>query len=54
MHKKNKQFSNIHPMMYRALSSLYEDEKEYSDKIIKTGIVPPSQLISGYSMYMSD
>lgn len=48
MKKKNKQFSNIHPTMFRALSSLYEDEKEYSDKIIKTRIVSPSQLISGY------
>ncbi len=48
MSKTNKQFTNIHPTMYRALSSLYEDEKEFNDKIINTGIVPPSQFLSGY------
>lgn len=42
-----KKYSNIHPTMFRALSSLYEDEKEYNDEIIKTGIVSPTELMSG-------
>lgn len=42
-----KKYSTIHPTMFRALSNLFEDEKEYNDKIIETGIVPPTKLISG-------
>jgi len=33
--------------MYRTLSNFYEDEKEFNDKIISTGLVPPTEIISG-------
>lgn len=43
----DKKYTNIRPTMFRALSNLSEYEKEYNDKIIKTGIVPPTEKLSG-------
>lgn len=40
-------FSSLKPNMYRTLSNYYEDEKEFNDKIIRTGIVPPTEIVSG-------
>lgn len=37
----------LKPNMYRTLSNFYEDEKEFNDRIILTGVVPPTEIISG-------
>lgn len=42
-----KKFNSIKPNMYRTLSNFFEDEKEFNDKIIKSGIVPPTEIVSG-------
>lgn len=35
------------PTMFRALISIGEDKLEYNNKILKTGIVPPTERITG-------
>lgn len=42
-----KKYSNIRPTMFRSLSNISENEKVYNDKIIKTGIVPPTDVLAG-------
>ena len=42
-----KKYSNIRPTMFRALTNILEGEEEYNKKIIETGIVPPTEVLSG-------